>query len=84
MLSGMAFSIRKKSYGSGTTYHRLGGIVLFPFLHSGDEAIRADFLLRSSWLRLLWSALLFNLNYFLLKQEVLNEIYCSKLMIITR
>jgi two-component sensor histidine kinase len=63
----MAYRIRKKK-AMGITLHIIAWVVLFcfPFLYSGDEAIPTDFLIRSSWLPLFWSALLFYTNYFLL------------------
>jgi hypothetical protein len=64
---GMAFKSRKKLI-MGVALHVIAWVVLFcfPFLYSGDEAIRTDFLIRSSWLPLVWSAILFYINYFLL------------------
>lgn len=48
--------------------HLLAWAVLFcfPILYSGNEMVNNDFLIRTSWLPLLWSVILFYLNYLLL------------------
>jgi hypothetical protein len=48
--------------------HFLAWTVLFcfPILYSGNELVNNDFLVRTSWLPLIWSVILFYLNYLLI------------------
>jgi hypothetical protein len=63
----MALATRKKKT-MGIALHIIAWVILFcfPILYAGDQFVKTDFLIRTSWLPLLWSAVLFYLNYFLL------------------
>jgi hypothetical protein len=67
---------KRKKTTLGIALHLLAWTVLFcfPFLYSGNELVNNDFLIRTSWLPLLWSVLLFYLNYlFLLNKFLFNH-----------
>jgi len=68
----MTLDIRKKK-ALGIALHILAWTVLFcfPFLYSGNELVNNDFLIRTSWLPLFWSLLLFYANYFFLLNRFL-------------
>ena len=71
----MILDIRKKK-ALGITLHLLAWTVLFcfPILYSGNEFVNNDFLIRTSWLPLLWSAILFYINYlYLLNRFLFNR-----------
>lgn len=71
----MMLNNRKKK-SLGIALHVLAWTVLFcfPFLYSGNELVNNDFLIRTSWLPLLWSAILFYLNYlFLINKFLFNR-----------
>jgi len=65
-----------KKKALGIALHLLSWTFLFsfPFLYSGNEFVNNDFLVRTSWLPLLWSAILFYANYlFLLNHFLFNR-----------
>lgn len=67
---------KRKKKALEIALHMLAWTVLFcfPFLYSGNELVNNDFLIRTSWLPLLWSAILFYLNYlFLLNRFLFNR-----------
>lgn len=71
----MTLDIRKKK-ALGIALHFLAWTVLFcfPFLYSGNELVNNDFLIRTSWLPLLWSVILFYANYlYLLNRFLFNR-----------
>jgi two-component sensor histidine kinase len=71
----MTLDSRKKK-ALGIALHLLAWTVLFsfPFLYSGNEFVNNEFLIRTSWLPLLWSAILFYVNYlFLLNHFLFNR-----------